>query len=368
MQVTPDTFETAKRLKLIPSDYDINNPEQNKDTGDRLLAYYQNKYQNPDKALAAYFGGEGAINADGTINLDRKDKLGTSIRQYIEMNKAKAGLNQDLKQTNQGVQLASTSQGFPDVAGMIAQRKIDEEERTAAAKKRGESGEAARAEFENDIRPANIIEDKETSKRVQKLVSENPEIAGVLAGEGYFKAVAGQLERGIGSVSVNDLSTAILQTLPKTTNLTMAQRNELGTYLARMELKAAKLIKGQGQITEGEREILQRASSSLKDPSEAIYKKAKMLERIADMNAELGKIYGNGSKYPNFRDFAMSDDPRVIDIHNRYQKDLNNILNEKVNFARGASGAASTAPKEGEEKTSKSGKPIVYKNGQWVYK
>jgi hypothetical protein len=31
-----------------------------------------------------------------------------------------------------------------------------------------------------------------------------------------------------------------------------------------MELQAAKLIKGQGQITEGEREILRRASASIR--------------------------------------------------------------------------------------------------------
>jgi hypothetical protein len=282
------------------------------------------------------------------------------------MNKAKMQPNQISKE---GVQVASSNQGFPDVAGILAQRKIAEEESTSAAKKRGESGEAMRTEFENDIRPVNIADEKATNQRVQKLVSETPGITGVLAGEGYAKAIAGQLERGIGNVSINDLSTAILQTLPTTTNLTMAQRNELGNYLARMELKAAKLIKGQGQITEGEREILQRASSSLKDPAESIYKKAKMLERIADMNAELGEIYGDGSKYPNFRTFAMSKDPRVIDIHKRYTKDLTDILNEKVDFRKNAPGAAApVGPKEGDEQPSKSGKPMIFRNGKWVYK
>ena len=244
----------------------------------------------------------------------------------------------ELRPTGNGVLMASNNQGFPDVSSILAQRKIQEEEGTAAAKKRGESGEEKRATFETDIMPSNIAEEKATAQRIQTLVKNNPGITGVLSGEGYAKAIAGQLERGIGNVSVNDLSTAILQTLPTTTNLTMSERNELGTYLARMELKAAKLIKGQGQITEGEREILKHASSSLKDPAEAVYKKAKMLERIADMNAELGDIYGNGSKYPNFRDFVFSKDPRVLDIHKRYQKDLENILNEKVDFRKPVSG------------------------------
>jgi hypothetical protein len=370
MQVTSDTFDTAKRLKLIPADYDINNPVQNKDTGDRLLAYYQNKYQDPDKSLAAYFGGEGAINKDGTINLDRKDKLGTSIGQYIAMNKAKMGLQNDLNQPAPGVQVAGLgTSGFPDIATINAQKKITEEEGISAAKERGKSGEEKRTAFETDIQPTSIIEDKETNKRIQDLVSKNPVITGVLAGPGYAKAVAGQLERGIGNISVNDLSTSILQTLPETSFKTMAERNELATYLARMELKAAKLIKGQGQITEGEREILKNASSSIKDPAEAIYKKAKMLERIADLNDELSKIYGDGSKFQNFRTF--NQDPRVIAIHQRYQKDLNNILKEEVNFARTSGAAKPSAPatpKEGDEMPSKTGKPMIFRNGKWVYK
>jgi len=230
----------------------------------------------------------------------------------------------------------------PTLAEIQAQRKIAEEESTSAARKRGESTEADRTEFIKDIKPANIIEEKTINKRIQSLVKDDPQITGVLAGEGYGNAVAGQLERGIGNIKLNEFSTAILQTLPGVDKLTMAKRNELGTYLARMELKAAKLIKGQGQITEGERAILERASSSLKDPAEAIYKKAKMLERIADLNAELGQIYGNGSKYPNFSDFSLSNDPKVLEIHARYQKDLENILNENVVFNQRAPGATAS--------------------------
>lgn len=268
--------------------------------------------------------------------------------------------------SSQGVQVASAGQGFPDVSNILAQRKIAEEEQMTAAKERGKSGEEKRTAFETDIQPTSIIEDKETNKRIQTLVKENPVITGVLAGPGYAKAIAGQLERGIGNISVNDLSTAILQTLPETSFKTMAERNELATYLARMELKAARMIKGQGQITEGERDILKNASSSIKDPAEAIYKKAKMLERIADLNEELSKIYGDGSGFKNFRTF--NQDPRVIDIHKRYQNDLNNILNEQVSFNRGTPGAAPAAgPKEGDTSVSKSGKPTVFKNGKWTY-
>jgi len=115
--------------------------------------------------------------------------------------------------------------------------------------------------------------------------------------------------------------------------------------LARIELQAAKLIKGQGQITEGEREILARASSSIKDPSEAIYKKAKMLEAIARKNDELGKIYKASSddETKNFRKF-LKEDPRIAALNKQYRTELTEILNEKVDFTKQRAAAGGKKP------------------------
>lgn len=367
MQITSDTFDTAKRLKLIPSDYNVNNPEHNKETGNRLLAYYYNKYdKDPDKTLAAYVGGEGAINKDGSINYDRKDALGTTVGTYIDINKAKAGLRNDLENRPSGVQVAGTNKiGLPDIAAIKAEQKAKEETQVSAGKKFGESGEAMRTAFENDIEPGQLDDSYATSRRIQTLVKADPTLSGVLTGPGYAKAVGTVLEKGIGNFGIQALDDAIYQTLPNTTNLSAAERKELSTYLAKIELQAAKLIKGQGQITEGEREILQRASSSIKDPAELIYKKARAIERITEMNEQLAAIYGDGEKFTNFRKFKT--DPEFKRIHSEFRADLVKILNEKVDFTRSKVGAA-PATKEGAESTSKSGKPIVYRNGQWEYK
>lgn len=367
MQITSDTFDTAKRLKLIPSDYSINNPEQNKETGNRLLAYYYNKYdKDPDKTLAAYHGGEGAINKDGSINYDRKDALGTTIGAYVDMNKARAGLRNDLANRAPGVQVASTGkEGLPNIAAMKAEQKAAEEEQVAGAKKRGESGEAMRTAFENDTDPGTLSDSYATSRRIQTLVKDDPTLSGVLTGPGYAKAIGTVLEKGIGNFGIQALDDAIYQTLPSTTNMSAADRKELSTYLAKIELQAAKLIKGQGQITEGEREILQRASSSIKDPAELIYKKARVLERVTAMNEQLAAIYGDGEKFTNFRKFK--NDPEFKRIHSEFRGDLENILNEKTDFTRSKAGAPS-AIKEGTEDVSKTGKPIIYRNGRWEYK
>jgi hypothetical protein len=93
MQITADTFDTFKSRGVIPKEYDINNPEHNKDAGEKILDYYFKKFNGDvDKTLAAYHGGEGAINADGTINTQRKDALGTSIGDYVAKNKSAMGV------------------------------------------------------------------------------------------------------------------------------------------------------------------------------------------------------------------------------------------------------------------------------------
>jgi len=220
--------------------------------------------------------------------------------------------------------------GPPDVAAMQRERVNVETEEKAAAEARGKSGEDQRKSFEIDIEPNTIADMDAMSKRMQKIVKENPEIAGVINKADYASAIAGVVQKGIGNFGVADLENAIFKTLPETTQKSIGRRSELITYLARVELQAAKIIKGQGQITEGEREILQRASSSISDPAELIYKKARILERANQKNEELARIYGSGEKFTNFRKFAQ--DPQFQEIMKKYRQDLNGIMDEEISF------------------------------------
>ena len=96
MQIMPGTFDWLKSLKLIPQDYDIRNPKHNKEAGNALIAHYYKKYQgDPAKVAAAYYGGPGAINKDGTINThwkDKKNPKAPTVGEYINQTLAKANL------------------------------------------------------------------------------------------------------------------------------------------------------------------------------------------------------------------------------------------------------------------------------------
>lgn len=97
MQIMPGTFDWMKTKGIIPKEYDISNPEQNKAAGDALLGHYHQKYGgDPAKVYAAYYGGPGAVNKDGSINThwrDLKNPNAPTVGQYIEKAMAKSGGN-----------------------------------------------------------------------------------------------------------------------------------------------------------------------------------------------------------------------------------------------------------------------------------
>ena len=273
------------------------------------------------------------LNIDPTVQIPNTPEAKATVAQAIkefESGQTKSGQIANAP----SVQVAST--GMPDVANILAQRKVSETEQTAAATERGKSGEAMRTNFEADTDPGTLDDAYATSRRIQDIVTEDPTLSGVINKPGVAAAVAGVVQKGIGNFGVADLENAIFKSLPTTTQKSIGERSELISYLAKIELQAAKLIKGQGQITEGEREILQRASSNINDPAELIYKKARVLERVTKMNEELSKVYGTGENFTDFRKFK--NDPEFIRIHKEFRGDLENILKESPPFARSIAG------------------------------
>lgn len=96
MQIMPGTFKWMKDAKIIPQDFDIKNPEQNRAAGNALISHYYTKYQgDPAKVAAAYYAGPGSIRKDGTINThwrDRKNPKAPDVGQYINQTLKKAGI------------------------------------------------------------------------------------------------------------------------------------------------------------------------------------------------------------------------------------------------------------------------------------
>ena len=74
MQVQDKTFEGMKTMGLIPKEWSHTNPKHNMDAGTIWSEYLLNKHGGDiARAAAEYYSGPKAVNADGSINRDRRD-------------------------------------------------------------------------------------------------------------------------------------------------------------------------------------------------------------------------------------------------------------------------------------------------------
>jgi len=91
-QIVPKTFEGAKKLGLIPADYDINNPKHNEEAGKALIADSYKRYGgDADKVMAEYYAGPDVIK-NGEIQThwkDLKNAKAPTVGQYIEQAKTR---------------------------------------------------------------------------------------------------------------------------------------------------------------------------------------------------------------------------------------------------------------------------------------
>lgn len=232
------------------------------------------------------------------------------------------------------------------ISEIKAEKQFQEDYNKGVAEGLSKENATALAKFKTDTNKFAISEELVTAKRIQDLAKNNPAITGVMQNAGLMPAIAKILEGGVGNFGIKEIDEALFLSKADTSRLSIAERNELITYMARIELKAASLIKGQGQITEGEREILKRASSSIKDPAEAVFKKARMLEALAKKHDEMREIYAKTpgtAKNRNFEKF-MEENPQIQKLHVQYRQELSEILNEKVDFSKQRAAAGKTKP------------------------
>ena len=74
MQVQDKTFEGMKTMGLIPKEWSHTNPKHNMDAGTIWSEHLLNKHGGDiARAAAEYYSGPQAVNADGSINRDRRD-------------------------------------------------------------------------------------------------------------------------------------------------------------------------------------------------------------------------------------------------------------------------------------------------------
>ena len=87
MQIQQATFEGLKKNGVIPATADWKNPADNKAAGFAHIADLAKTYKTPEQVAAVYYSGPAAVNADGTINRDRRNPErpnDPTVGQYID--------------------------------------------------------------------------------------------------------------------------------------------------------------------------------------------------------------------------------------------------------------------------------------------
>lgn len=245
----------------------------------------------------------------------------------------------------------------PTASQLERQAEIDKQVEIAAQQERLKSDKIERDKFVNEADPTKISERKVRAERVQQLVLEDPTIVGVLTQPNVKSAIANVIQQGLstpsGAISVQGLSEAIFQTLPTTMNLN--KRREIAGYIAQMELDAAQVMNGQGQISDSERQILRAAAISIEDPAEVVYKKAKMMQARQETLQKLKEVYGDGSQFTrNFQ--AFKNDPRYQQISREYEERIRQIAKEDVKIDRSMVGKV-PGKQQGQQPKSKAPSP-----------
>jgi hypothetical protein len=352
MQILPDTFEGLKKEGLIPQNYDINNPQHNKAAGDALIDKYYKQYKgDPDKVMAAYYGGPGAIKADGTIDVNRRDPRNPNaptVGEYIAQAKQKAGL------TTVPAEVARPSKPV----SVQALQKQEEIEQKGLEAKEVATGTATGKYFAG--KETTLVEAKDTAQgrlasidNIENLVI-NPKtnrVFGVFEKPGFWNGVGNIVQSGIkvgrlGDVGIGNLDKLVVANMKGASQEEINAAQIATREFAKMQLDEAKiLLAGQGAVSDAERQLIKELTGSRLNSPGAIQEYLTWGRMRAQFDDKIGELYDQwkgANPNGNFEKFRVS--PEARQIRSDYNKQMLDFAAQK-GIKVGAKSEQSSQPK-----------------------
>jgi hypothetical protein len=161
------------------------------------------------------------------------------------------------------------------------------------------------------------------AQRLQKATTESPMVFGLLQSPTIGNAILSLIDEGIQAgnttIRLGGLQSAILKSIPGVTKDDITNLERAYSALAEIELKYTQLyLKGQGQVTEGERLIVRKLAGTEKNTPEFLNTQAKLIQmrsqydidvidtfrRLKDQNPDM--TWTQFQRGPAYR--AMEDD------------------------------------------------------------
>jgi hypothetical protein len=121
------------------------------------------------------------------------------------------------------------------------------------------------------------------AQRLQKATAESPMVFGLLQSPTIGNAILSLIDEGIQAgnttIRLGGLQSAILKSIPGVTKEDITNLERAYSALAEIELKYTQLyLKGQGQVTEGERLIVRKLAGTEKNTPEFLNTQAKLIQ------------------------------------------------------------------------------------------
>lgn len=212
-----------------------------------------------------------------------------------------------------------------------ARLEAEKEERRGIAEREAKQFEAFLTATEAPV----AVDRIETAREIIDITKQRPQIVGILQNQGVASALATLLQSGMSisgghSIGMKDLDEAIFRARPGTKPEDIAARDRLRTLLEKTAFHLSTIIKGQGQVTEFERTLLQQVAGSIRSTPENIIKIQQSLMARAELDQKLGEMYSRRASGMTYSQFKATD--QYKDAVKAYEERLRQIQREKVAF------------------------------------
>lgn len=224
--------------------------------------------------------------------------------------------------------------------------------RRAAELKREETLATEAAKREAEVEQRNLAAQRifANTQRLQEYVKKNPQAFGIFARPTLMaaigKAVNEGLRVGTTQIALGDFEGVIRQMMPGMTQQQLDAVMMAAGDLAEIELTYTQLyMKAQGQITEGEREIVRRIPGGVSQSPTVLLQKAKLLEARAqhDMNvADL--FYKMKDEKPSLTYLQFERSPQYRQMTQQYNRHLATLFGGQPAVPRPQGAEQTTAP------------------------
>ena len=231
------------------------------------------------------------------------------------------------------------------------EKEVAKTEATTRAQKLAEAAAAKEAgikQFDSNARNIYGI-----ASRVQNVINQSGDFLGIFQRPGLVRAALNFVQQGLqtptGTINVPGLQQAVTQVLPKVTQADLDNIQNATADLAELELIFSRtFLSGQGQVTQGERAIVQKVPGTVSNSPEVLRVRMTLLQKRAQRDMDIAQAWDQWEKKnpgQSFLKFERSKDYKTIEEN--YEKDLARMNNTLPALPSSQRSSAATPPSSG---------------------